>query len=354
MTAILAVFGTRPQFLKVAALWRAARHLDGIELVFADSGQHYSPELSAVFRHQLDFPPVPHVLNAGGDSPSALSARVVGGVGGLVRTLQPAAVMVFGDTNTTLAAAVGAAAEGAPVIHVEAGLRSNDLAMPEEINRRATDHLARWLLTPTAAADAQLQREGVAAARIVPCGDLTLDLFDALYRPVAIDPAARPRIVVTAHRAANVDDPVRLAALLDALAALAAATGAEIRFFVHPRTRARIEAFGLGDRLPASALLAPIGYMEMLDEVARCALVVTDSGGLQKDAVFAGKPCVVYRDLTEWQELVGQGVWLADDRATLVAEGRRLLGTVTRFDRALYGGGQAGERICAFLRRTFC
>lgn len=352
MNTILAVFGTRPQFLKVAALWRIARQMRGVRLVFVDSGQHYSPELSSVFRDQLDFPPVTHVLNAGGDVPSALSARVVEGVGRVVRELKPRAVMVFGDTNTTLAAALGAVAEGVPVIHVESGLRSDDLAMPEEINRRATDHLSRWLLTPTRQAAERLLREGVATDRIVPSGDLTLDLFDALYRPApAAD--ARPAILVTAHRQANVDDPHRLGELLDALTMLAGETGAGVRFFVHPRTRARIDAFGLAARAHGIALLAPIGYLEMLEEISRCALVVTDSGGLQKDAVFAGKPCLVYRDLTEWQELVGQGVWLADDRSTLVAEGRRLFGTRTRFDRDLYGGGQAAARICDFLERTF-
>lgn len=353
MTArILAVFGTRPQFLKVAALWRAARHLRGVELVFADSGQHYSPELSTVFRNQLDFPPVPHVLNAGGDVPSALSARVVEGVGRLARELRPQAVMVFGDTNTTLAAAVGAAAEGVPVIHVEAGLRSDDLAMPEEINRRATDHLSRWLLTPTRQASQRLQAEGVAAGRIVPCGDLTLDLFDALYRPQPVAGGGL-RIVVTAHRQANVDDPARLGALLDALATLQRDSGAEVRFFVHPRTQARIDSSGFAARAAGIHFLAPIGYMEMLDEVSRCTLVITDSGGLQKDAAFAGRPCVVYRELTEWQELVGSAVWLADDGATLLAESRRLLGSTTHFDRTLYGGGEAGARICRFLEQAF-
>lgn len=351
MSRILAVFGTRPQFLKVAALWRVARDLRGVELVFADSGQHYSPELSAIFRHQLDFPPVQWVLNAGGDAPSALSARVVEGVGRIVREVAPRAVMVFGDTNTTLAAAVGAAAEGVPVIHVEAGLRSHDLSMPEEINRRATDHLSRWLLTPTRAAGEQLAREGVDASRVRFAGDLTLDLFDALYRPPSTRSPARPRIVVTAHRAANVDDPRRLGTLLDVLAVLA--QYADVRFFVHPRTRARIETSGFGARLAGISLLSPIGYMEMLEEIGQSALVITDSGGLQKDAVFAGRACVVYRDVTEWQELVGNGVWLADDRETLLAESRRLIGTATQFDRALYGGGAAGQRICDLLREAF-
>lgn len=351
MKTVLAVFGTRPQFLKVAALWRVARDLRGPRLVFVDSGQHYSPELSSVFRDQLDFPPVDYVLNAGGDAPSVLSARVVEGVGRVVRELQPQALMVFGDTNTTLAAALGAAAEGTPVLHVEAGLRSDDLSMPEEINRRATDHMSRWLLTPTAAAAERLRQEGVAAERIVPCGDLTLDLFDALYRPRP--DAASESILVTAHRQANVDDPQRLGVLLDALQVLARETGARVRFFVHPRTRARIDQFALGARTQGIELLAPVGYLQMLEEVARCALVITDSGGLQKDAVFAGKPCLVYRDITEWQELVGQGVWLANDGAALVADGRRLFGMRTRFDRTLYGGGEAASRICTFLAQRF-
>lgn len=352
MNTIMAVFGTRPQFLKVAALWRVARQMRGVRMVFVDSGQHYSPELSSVFRDQLDFPPVAHVLNAAGAEPSALAARVVEGVGRVVREIRPQAVMVFGDTNTTLAAALGAVAEGVPVIHVEAGLRSDDLAMPEEINRRATDHLSRWLLTPTQQAGERLRRENVTTERIIHSGDLTLDLFDALYCPAPAGGPA-PCILVTAHRQANVDDPRRLGELLDALTTLARDCGTSVRFLVHPRTRARIREFGLDARARGIELQDPIGYLEMLSEISRCSLVVTDSGGLQKDAVFAGKPCLVYRDLTEWQELVGQGVWLANDQQTLVAEGRRLLGMRMQFDRALYGGGEAAARICEFLERTF-
>lgn len=344
---VLAIFGTRPQFLKVAALWRAAQHREDLRLRFVDSGQHYSNNLSDVFRNQLDFPRVEHVLNVLNQRPADLMSRVVADVASILRQDRPTAVMVFGDTNTTLAAAVAGSVEQIPVIHVESGLRSGDPTMPEEANRRGTDHLSRWLLTPTAKAAQQLRAEGIEKNRIHHVGDLTLDLFDALYQPNPAPLTGKKKVVVTLHRQANVDDPVRLAGFVDALEKLA--QHLSIFFFVHPRTRLRMSELGLEKKLSQVNLSEPIGYLEMLQQIGRCHLVVTDSGGLQKDAVFAGRPCVVYRGITEWEELVGHGVWLTDTAGDLVETCLQRIATPVKFDRSLYGGGLAGRRICDFV-----
>lgn len=348
MKRVLVVFGTRPQYIKVAALWHAATACRELEFVFVDSGQHYDATMSEVFVRELAFPPLYGSLGVSGLSPVATVAETMLRLEQVFAELRPDAVVVLGDTNTTLAGALAARKAGIYSVHVESGLRSFVNTMPEEVNRLVADRVCDLLLAPVPAAIDQLRREGFPEAALRLTGDLTLDIF-RLCR-AGLDPAAvaacrtaRPLLLVTLHRDFNVDHEARLAPVLHALDELAGEFA--VRFFVHPRTRANIARLGLEALLARIELCAPIGYMEMLAQLEVCTLVLTDSGGLQKDAAFAGKPCLVYRDRTEWTDLVDRSLWLVDDATQLPAAARQRAGQPVTFDAAAFGGGDAGRHI---------
>jgi UDP-N-acetylglucosamine 2-epimerase len=255
-------------------------------------------------------------------------------------------VLVYGDTNSTLAGALAAAQARIPVAHVEAGMRSFDRAMPEELNRVLTDHASDLLLCSSQTAVDNLRREGV-AGEVVVVGDVMVDIAQ-LFQPRAREeqPAFEPPYVLaTAHRAGNVDDPARLQALVDLLLAIPQ----DVVLPLHPRTRARLEAAGLLERLGAGVeLLAPQGYLDFTSLLVHAAAVLTDSGGVQKEAYLAGVPCVTLRDTTEWAETVDAG-WnvLVDlDRNAALAALQR---TPPAQRPELYGDGRAGERVVSSL-----
>jgi UDP-N-acetylglucosamine 2-epimerase (non-hydrolysing)/UDP-GlcNAc3NAcA epimerase len=319
--------------------------------VIVHTGQHYDDELSRVFFEELGVPAPEHQLDAGGGTNTAQTARILAALEPLLVELRPGLVLVYGDTNSTLAGALAAAQAGIPVGHVEAGMRSFDRSMPEELNRVLTDHASDLLLCSTETAMANLERENAAGeAHLV--GDVMADVSLA-FRDIAeersnvldelgLEPDAY--LVVTAHRAGNVDRPERLERLVAVLEALPA----PVVFPVHPRTRARLESAGLLDRLADVTLVPPLGYLDFLKLARHARALLTDSGGVQKEAYLLGVPCVTLRDTTEWVETVEAG-WNVlvdlDPGAALAALERQPPAERPE----LYGGGRAAERVCEVL-----
>jgi UDP-N-acetylglucosamine 2-epimerase (non-hydrolysing)/UDP-GlcNAc3NAcA epimerase len=344
---ILTVVGNRPQFIKAAAVSGPLRERH--EEILVHTGQHYDDSLSRVFFSELGLARPDCELGIGGGTNTSQCARMLAALEPLLREERPAAVLVYGDTNSTLAGALSARQAGVAVVHVEAGMRSFDRTMPEELNRVLTDHLGDLLLCSSETAASNLRAESV-AGRIVLAGDVMVDV--ALRRPAsgshALEAAAayglRPRTyaLLTAHRAGNVDDPKRLRALVELVRALPL----PVLFPVHPRTRARLEDAGLQEELARAEgvqLTEPLGYVEFSGLLRQARAILTDSGGVQKEAYLAGVPCVTLRANTEWVETVDAG-WntLVDLDATAA---------VAALDReppaerpALYGDGHAAER----------
>lgn len=351
---VLTVIGNRPQFVKAAAVSGPLR--ERAQEILVHTGQHYDDTLSRVFFDELGLPRPEHRLDLGGGSNTAQTSRMLAALEGLLESERPDAVLVYGDTNSTLAGALAGAQAGVPVAHVEAGMRSFDRRMPEELNRVLTDHAASLLLCPSPAAAEHLHAERV-VGEVVVCGDVMADVAQ-LVAPLArsrtdvpdahgVQPGAY--LVVTAHRAGNVDDPARLRRLVELLLALAE----PLVLPLHPRTQARLEAAGLLERLveaPHVHLSAPLGYVEFTALVQHSRAVLTDSGGVQKEAYLAGVPCVTLRDTTEWTETVEAGWNVLVDLDADAA--RAALGRPPP-DRhpALYGDGRAGARVVEALLR---
>ena len=345
---IVTIIGNRPQFVKAAAVSQVLReHHD--ELI-VHTGQHYDDELSRIFFEELDVPAPDRELGAGSGSNTAQTARILGALEPVLAELAPELVLVYGDTNTTLAGALATAQAGVPLGHVEAGMRSFDRSMPEELNRVLTDHASDLLLCSTPTAVANLEREGVAGS-VHLVGDVMADVSltfrdIAAERSRALEELGLERgayLLVTAHRAGNVDDPERLALLVELLEALPQPAVLPL----HPRTRARLVEAGLLERLErAEGLLLepPIGYLDFLELARGARAVVTDSGGVQKEAYLLGVPCVTMRPSTEWVETVEAG-WNTlvdlDAAAAVAALGRRPPAERPE----LYGGGRAAGRV---------
>jgi UDP-GlcNAc3NAcA epimerase len=336
---VLSVVGNRPQFIKSGPVSVALRDA-GIDEAVVHTGQHYDRELSEVFYEELGLPEPAYRLEAHTADPEAMRP----GIAAAVERERPDWMLVYGDTNSTLA---GAEAAGAvPVAHVEAGLRSGDLSMPEERNRIAVDRIGALLLCPDERSRQTLLAEGVAGA-IEVVGDVMADACfrlapaarerSAILRSLELDPSAY--VVATIHREANVA-PERLARIVDGLGR----TGEPVVFPAHPRTRSR-----LGDVPPNVRVVEPLGYLDMAALCSQARVIVTDSGGLQKEAYWYGVPCVTARPSTEWIDTVevGANVLVDDDPALLaraVAEAR-----MPDERPALYGDGAAAQRVAASL-----
>jgi UDP-GlcNAc3NAcA epimerase len=343
---IATIVGNRPQFVKAAAVSHLLR--EEHEELIVHTGQHYDDELSQVFFDELDVPAPDRELGAGTGSNTEQTARILSALEPVLAELIPDLVLVYGDTNSTLAGALAAAQAGFPVAHVEAGMRSFDRAMPEELNRVLTDHTSDLLLCSTQTALDNLEREAVhGEAHLV--GDVMADVSLA-FRDVArarstvlseLGLQAGSYLVVTAHRAGNVDHPERLERLFELLVALPG----EVVFPVHPRTRARLEAAGLLERLDGLLLTSPLGYLDFLELTRNARALLTDSGGAQKEAYLLGVPCLTMRDETEWTETVeaGWNVLVGLDRDAALAALER---TPPAERPELYGGGQAARRVC--------
>jgi UDP-GlcNAc3NAcA epimerase len=347
---ITTVIGNRPQFVKAAAVSGRLREV-GVETTI-HTGQHYDDELSAIFFEELAIPPPEIELGIGSGSNSDQTARMLAALGPELERSRPDLVLVYGDTNSTLAGALAAAQAGVPVAHVEAGMRSYDRTMPEELNRVLVDHMGDLLLCSTPVAVENLRRESVLGA-VELVGDVMADVA-LRFAPIAAERSWAPveqgveegaYVLVTAHRAGNVDDPARL----ERLVALLEALPVEAVFPVHPRTRARLDAAPpLRERLeraPRLHLARPLGYLDFLRLLSGARALLTDSGGAQKEAYVLGIPCLTLRDRTEWTETVEAG-WntLVDlDVGAALAALERPPPAPERPE--LYGGGRAGERV---------
>ncbi len=348
---IVSVVGARPQFVKLAPIAHAcARHAD-VQHVIVHTGQHYDRNMSDVFFELLDIPHADVDLGIGSGPHGAQTGAMLAAVESVLERERPDWTLVYGDTNSTLAAALAAVKIHVPVAHLEAGLRSFNRRMPEEHNRVLTDHAADLLLAPTEVAMNHLADEGL-AARSVLVGDVMADVClgtaaRVVGRPVplpeGVDPAA-PYLLATVHRADNTDDRGRLAAILDGLAALPV----PVVLAAHPRLTARAETFGLAVERGAIRVAEPLAYPDMVAAVMGSAGVVTDSGGLQKEAYLLGVPCTTIRTETEWVETLAGGWNVLDPQLDhLATVALRPAPAVERSHP--YGRGDAAERAVAAL-----
>lgn len=309
MKKIVTVLGARPQFIKAAVVSHAFA-AQGIKESIIHTGQHFDTNMSDVFFDELGIPKPAHHLGIGGGSHGQNTGRMIEGIEQVLMAEQPDWVLVYGDTDSTLAGALAAVKLHIPVAHVEAGLRSFNRRMPEEINRVLTDHAASLLFAPTQAAVQHLATEGITGRSVQCVGDVMYDTAlyygqraqdrsDVLER---LGLQSKAYTLATIHRAENTDDPARLGAIFSGFASFSGT----IVLPLHPRTRTRLESFGLTFP-PNVQLIDPVGYLDMVMLERNACLIATDSGGVQKEAFFHRVPCITLRDETEWMELVDAG-----------------------------------------------
>ena len=349
---VLTVVGARPQFVKAAPLSRALRRR--VREVLVHTGQHYDREMSRAFFDQLAIPEPDRHLGVGSGSHGLMTGRMLAALEATMMDVRPDLVVVLGDTNSTLAGALAAAKLAIPIAHAEAGLRSFDPRMPEEINRRLTDHVSRLLFCPTPTAVRNLRNEGIRRG-VYRVGDLMMDAVVQNLararrpRPAIADPAPGTYYLATLHRQENVDDPVRLASLLRVLGRLPHPTVLPL----HPRTRDRLKRASF--RPPRTVhLLPPVPYLEMLRLQSGARAILTDSGGIQKEAFILGTPCVTLRETTEWVETLRGGAnrLTGADPARILAAARAIERRRPRWrPGVLYGRGRAAEAIARRIAR---
>lgn len=351
---VLSVVGARPQFVKAATVSSALRGA-GVSETLIHTGQHYDENMSEVFFRELGLPGAARNLEIGGLSHGAMTGRMIEAIEAIIEETGPALVLVYGDTNSTAAAALAAVKLHVPVAHVEAGMRSFNRRMPEEINRVVTDHVATLHFVTGETPKRHLAAEGIVdGVHIV--GDVMRDACER-FLPVARErstigdqPFAQgPFGVVTIHRPENTDDRARLSGVLDGLALVSELIPLVIP--LHPRTRRRLTEFGLS--LPdAVHAIEPVGYLDILAMLDRAQLVITDSGGLQKEAFYVGRPCVTARSETEWNETVDLG-WnrlVGADADAMWRASRDFLASPPSASReGVYGDGHAADRVAAIV-----
>ena len=352
---ILTVIGARPQFIKAAALAHAAKERAGVQELLLHTGQHYDPNMSDVFFDELGIPAPAYHLGIGSGPHGAQTGQMLAEIEKVLLQEKPDWLLVYGDTNSTLAGAVAAAKLHIPVAHVEAGLRSFNKRMPEEVNRILTDHVSAALFVPTQTAVQHLSAEGLAGPQVHVVGDVMYDVALTMAERAKAHSTVLERLGVqpggyvlsTIHRAENTDVPQRLAAIVGGLALVAQEL--PVILPLHPRTRKLAAEQGLD--FGGIQVTDPVGYLDMVRLEQAAAVIATDSGGVQKEAYFYGVPCVTMRDETEWTELVesGRNTLVTPTSAqtvrdeVLAARGRR------GEEGQLYGDGQAAGRILDIL-----
>ncbi len=378
---ILTVVGARPQIIKSAAISRAIAgpFADRLSEVIVHTGQHYDHEMSEVFFEELQIPKPRHNLAIGSSSHAVQTAAMLMGLEEVIKVDLPDAVLIYGDTNSTMAAALTASKLNLPIIHVESGLRSFNKSMPEEVNRIVADHLSSLLLAPTKQAIENLQKEGFQLEQFGPinadnplaihCGDVMLDnalhfssrteLKSDILKKYGVED--QPFFLATIHRDANTDDPKRLTQIFTALLNIADHAGCKIIIPLHPRTMKMLnqdEHKELSSRLTPSnniAIIEPVSYLDMIALESSASMIFTDSGGVQKESFFFKKPCIILRPQTEWTELVENGNALIVD-----ADEEKIMNAYVHFTSKkdftwpeFYGDGKAAEFICSQIIRLF-
>lgn len=369
---IISLVGARPQFIKAAAISRSAREDfgDRITEMIVHSGQHYDDNMSQIFFHEMEIPEPAHNLGTGSGSHGKMTGAIIAGFEDILIKEKPDVVVVYGDTNTTLAGAIAAAKVHAPVAHVEAGLRSFDKSMPEEINRVLCDHASTFLFTPTTTGFYNLVREGfdpnarppysASNPKIDHCGDVMYD--NARYfinKAEQTSSVLRTRglesgfILCTIHRDSNTDNADRLNAIFRSLEELASEVGLPVFIPLHPRTAKMMkqnmepELLGRVDRNPLLRLGEPVSYFDMLVLEKHARLVITDSGGVQKEAFFFGTPCLILRPESEWKEItnLGAAVLTDVDQNRIISSARQSLAIPKGQYPPIFGDGRAARHI---------
>ncbi len=351
---ILTVVGARPQFVKAAAVSRAFQQF-GVEEKLIHTGQHYDDNMSDAFFRELDIPDPAYHLGVGSGGHGVQTGRMMGALEEVFERENPHWVLVFGDTNSTMAGALVAAKMHLPIAHVESGLRSFDRSMPEEINRVVTDHVSDLLFAPTPVAVKNLTNEGLSGRKIIVSGDVMYDV--ALYYAEKsereskilerLQLGSKNFALATIHRADNTDDAMRLRNIMEGLSMVAKETPVVLP--LHPRTASALKKFNL--EYPDISFVDPVGYLDMLSLLKHAAVIATDSGGVQKEAFFQKTPCVTLRTTTEWTELVESG-WnrlVPPDSSQIVRDA--IMGAVGKIggDLSDYGDGNASEVISKTL-----
>jgi UDP-N-acetylglucosamine 2-epimerase len=351
------ILGTRPQIIKSAPVYHALVE-KGIDCDIVNTGQHYDYEMNKIFFKELDLPDPSADLDVGAGTPNEQVSAIIRGIGALFAAYKPDLAVVPGDTNSALAAGIACAKSGVPVAHLESGCRSNDFRMAEEVNRRVLDHMSQVLLCPTANCVKNVKSERVLARTVSNVGDT---MFDSLLRFMPslemMDAATKYGLgdggyaFMTMHRAESVDDPATLRAAIEGVGSLEI----PVAFAVHPRTRERIKSFGIAPG-PNLTLLEPLPYIETLSMASRSMFVITDSGGLQKEAYWLGKPVLITRSATEWGEIVKAGAaFLVGTTASGIRGGYRRIVRVRpasfRASKKIFGRGNASAKVVRVISR---
>ena len=351
---ILTIIGARPQFIKASVVSKAITEHPSLNEVIIHTGQHFDENMSNIFFEQLNIPKPNYQLDINSSSHGEMTGRMLTEIERVILLEKPDRVLVYGDTNSTLAGALAAAKLHVPVAHIEAGLRSFNMMMPEEINRILTDQISDILFCPTQTAVDNLVREGFEhkTTEVLNVGDVMQDSA-LMFSEFATAPegfkSSDGFILATFHRAENTDDSSRLVSIVTALNKVHSAI-APVILPLHPRTRDAIDMAGL--KLDVH-LIEPVGYLEMIWLLKHCGLVLTDSGGVQKEAFFFNKACVTMRDQTEWVELVDVGAneLVGADEDKIVSAVSRHIGRIVEDEHKLYGGGKATARIVERLSK---
>ncbi|MDP4935230.1 MAG: UDP-N-acetylglucosamine 2-epimerase (non-hydrolyzing) [Salibacteraceae bacterium] len=352
---ILTIVGARPQFIKAAALSRELKSRAGVEEILVHTGQHFDKNMSDVFFDEMNIPKPKYNLEINSLGHGAMTGRMLEGIEKLLLDEKPNMLLVYGDTNSTIAGALAAKKIHVPVGHVEAGLRSFNMRMPEEVNRILTDRISDHLFCPTDTAINNLKNEGFNDfdCKIHRSGDVMQDaaLYYAQFSEEKSDVLAKlgnPKnfVLTTIHRAENTDDPIRLTSIISALNEINKSQ--QVICPLHPRTRKILE--NLPEK-PAFSIIDPVGYFDMIELLKHASLVMTDSGGLQKEAFFFQNACITMRDQTEWTELVDNGynMLAGADKEAILGAYDTMRSLNLDFSKDLYGGGMASANIANVL-----
>ena len=352
---ILTVIGARPQFVKAAALSREFSKHSSVEEILVHTGQHFDANMSGIFFEEMEIPKPKYNLDINSVGHGAMTGRMLEGIEEILLIEKPDLLLVYGDTNSTIAGALAAKKLHIKVAHVEAGLRSFNMEMPEEINRILTDRISDYLFCPTETAIENLNLEGYQNidTNIVKCGDVMQDAAKFYAKnskeksKVIAENNLGKYILTTLHRAENTDDKQRLTDIVEALNEIHTDI-CPVVIPIHPRTKAKLKHF---DLVLNTILIDPVGYFDMIELIKNSELVMTDSGGLQKEAFFFEKNCVTMRDQTEWVELIKAdvNVLVGANKVQIIEEAQKMLSKESNFSIDLYGNGNACRNIVDYL-----